>query len=268
MKHALPVVSLVGVAALTLMALAVAGCGRASSTDDSKALEGKTWRAVQIAGLTKVMGSKGSASTATFSAGQAGGSGAVNSWGATCTTGPGNTVQLSAVTTTEMAGPADNMAQEAAYYATLPKAATYQVTETSLTLLDEKGGVLVKYEVVPPAPLTDTEWQMTSYNSGAGSDQSVSSDSPVITATFETDGTLAGNASVNQYSTEYTTTADGKMTIDPRIVSTKMAGPENLMAQETAYLAALPKTATYTIQGDELQLRDASGAAVAQFSAK
>jgi heat shock protein HslJ len=268
MKRLPPMLMAVFGGVLAALVVTVAGCGSASPADDSKALEGKTWRAVQIVGLANVMTIKGSASTATFAAGQAAGSGAVNSWGATYTTGPGNTIKISEITTTEMAGPAENMAQEAAYYAALPKAATFQVTETSLTLLDAKGGVLVKYEVVPPTPLTGTEWQMTSYNNGTGGDQSVSSDSPVITAKFGADGTLAGNASINQYSTKYTATADGKMTIDPQIISTKMAGPENLMAQEAAYLAALPKTATYTIQGDELRLRDVSGAVVAQFSAK
>ena len=126
----------------------------------------------------------------------------------------------------------------------------------------------MKYEVVPPTPLTGSEWQMTSYNNGTGGDQSVSSDSPVITATFGTDGTLAGSASINRYSTKYTATTGGGMTIDPQIISTRMAGPENLMAQEAAYLAALPKTAAYTIEGDQLWLRDASGAVIAQFTAK
>ena len=40
------------------------------------------------------------------------------------------------------------------------------------------------------------------------------------------------------------------------------------MKQEAAYLAALPTTATYTIEGGELWLRDANGAAVAHYVAK
>ena len=40
------------------------------------------------------------------------------------------------------------------------------------------------------------------------------------------------------------------------------------MAQEAAYLAALPQTATYTIDGNELWLRDGSGAALAVYLAK
>jgi heat shock protein HslJ len=58
------------------------------------------------------------------------------------------------------------------------------------------------------------------------------------------------------------------MTIDPRIISTKMAGSDSAMAQENSYLAALPKTAAYAIDGDQLMLKDASGAVIVQFTAK
>jgi len=51
-------------------------------------------------------------------------------------------------------------------------------------------------------------------------------------------------------------------------VSTQMAGPDDLMKLEAAYLAALPKTATYLIDGDELWLRDSTGAAMAVYVAK
>jgi heat shock protein HslJ len=58
------------------------------------------------------------------------------------------------------------------------------------------------------------------------------------------------------------------MTIDAAIATTKMAGPEELMQQEAAYLAALPQTATYAIEGDELWLRDSTGAALAHYVAR
>jgi heat shock protein HslJ len=267
MKSTLPVLWLVGAAALSLMVLTGAGCGQAGATDDSKAFEGTTWRATEIAGLTTVLTARGSASTAKFDSGTVGGSGAVNSYSATYTTGPGNTIKIGAAATTEMAGPDDAMAQEAAYYAALPKAASYQVTASSLTLLDSKGKVLVKFEVVPPTPLTGAEWQATAYNNGKGGLQSLAEGS-AITANFETNGALDGNAGINQYSTKYTTSGQGKMTIDAQIVSTKMAGPEAFMTQEAAYLAALPKTASYTIEGDVLQLRDPGGTAVATFVAR
>ncbi len=273
MKRQLSVLSSVivgAVAVVAALAFAVSACGGSSGSqaDGSKLLEGKTWRATAIEGRTTVQTAKGSAATAKFTAGQAGGHGSVNSWGATYTTGPGNTIQIASIMTTEMAGPQDLMDQEAAFYAALPKAATYAVTETSLVLLDSKGVKLVTFEAVPPTSLTGTEWQTTGYHVGASADEAVSSDDPVITAVFGTDGKLAGNSGVNQYSTTYTSTADGKMTISAEIMSTKMAGPEKAMAQESAFLAALPKTASYAIDGDQLTLKDASGALVAQFTAK
>ena len=159
------------------------------------------------------------------------------------------------------------MAQEAAYFAALQKTATYVVTTESLEFLDDEGQVLVKYDAVEPTPLTGTEWQATAYNNGKGGLQSLAADS-MITAIFADDGTLSGNASVNQYNATYAVPGEDTMTIDSAIATTKMAGPEELMAQEAAYLAALPQTATYTIDGDQLWLRDANGAALAQYVAK
>jgi heat shock protein HslJ len=54
------------------------------------------------------------------------------------------------------------------------------------------------------------------------------------------------------------------MTIGP-ITSTKMAGPEMLMAQESAYLAAIAKTASFKIEGFELTLLDSAGTPVAVY---
>jgi heat shock protein HslJ len=146
------------------------------------------------------------------------------------------------------------------------------VTTDSLELRDGAGEVLVTYQLVEPTPLTGTEWQATAYNNGRGGLQSLAADS-TITAVFGEDGTLSGNASINQYNTAYVISteqvggSDGTMTIDAAIVTTKMAGPEELMTQEAAYLTALPETATYTVDGSELWLRDADGAALAHYIA-
>jgi len=61
---------------------------------------------------------------------------------------------------------------------------------------------------------------------------------------------------------------EGKVWQFDEIISTKMAGPADLMRQENAYLAALPKTARYSIEGDELWLRDSTGAARAHYVAR
>ena len=189
----------------------------------------------------------------------------MNRYNAAYETKSGNLITIAQPAATMMAGPEDAMAQEQAYFAALTKAAEYTVTADALTLLDDQGGTLVRYAAVQPTALEGTESTLA-YNNGKDALQSLAASS-TITATFGTDGSLAGNASINQYSTSYTTSGDA-MSIAAEIVSTKMAGPEDLMKQEAAYLAALPKTATYTIEGDELWLRDATGAALAHYAAK
>ena len=249
---------------------AVSACGSDDSTDDAgedaaAALEGQVWKAVEIAGVTTAP-ADGAEATATFEGGAVSGSGGVNRYTAAYTTEEPDGITIEQPAATLMAGPEDAMAQEQAYFAALTQAATFSVDEGSLTLMDDQGATLVRFEVAVPTPLAGTAWQALAYNNGKGALQSLAVDSS-ITAVFGEDGSLSGNASVNQYSTAYSTTDDA-MTIDEQIISTKMAGPPELMEQEAAYLAALPQTATYTIEGDELWLRDAEGAALAHYVAE
>ena len=256
--------AMVAVGLVALVSLVSSGCS--SSADNSAALEGKIWKASEIAGVTTVLTDKGTEVTAAFAAGKLSGSGGVNRYTATYEAQAGDKITISQPAATMMAGPPAAMAQEKAYFAALAKATTFAVTSDALTLTDDQGTTLVRYAVVQPTTLTGTEWDALAYNNGKGALQSLAASS-AITATFGADGSLAGNASINQYSTTYTTSGD-TMSIDAKIISTQMAGPEDLMQQEAAYLAALPKTATYTIEGDELWLRDSSGAALAHYVAK
>ncbi len=261
--------SLVAVGLVALAPLAVSGCSSDSGSagaDNSKALEAGVWKATEIAGVTSVLTAKGTEVTASFAAGQLSGSGGVNRYTATYETQAGDLITISQPAATLMAGSDEAMAQEQAYFAALTQAKKYTVTADSLTLTDDQGTVLVRYAVVQPTALEGTEWDALAYNNGKGALQSLVASS-AITATFGSDGRLAGNASINQYSTTYSTAGD-TMSIDAQIVTTQMAGPEDLMQQEAAYLAALPKTATYTIEGDELWLRDSGGAALAHYVAK
>ena len=263
--------TILAAALCALAALVSSGCSSgtgsgASSADNSKALEGKIWKATEIAGVTTVFTEKGTEVTAAFAVGELSGSGGVNRYTAPYETRAGDEITIAQPAATMMAGPPQAMAQEQAYFAALTKATQYAVASDSLTLMDHQGTVLVRYAVVQPTTLEGTEWDALAYNNGKGGLQSLAPSS-AITATFGSDGSLAGNATINQYTTTYTTS--GKtMSIDAEIVATKMAGPADLMEQESAYLAALPKAATYTIEGDELWLRDSTGAALAHYVAK
>jgi putative lipoprotein len=77
------------------------------------------------------------------------------------------------------------------------------------------------------------------------------------------DGIVSGQA-VNSYSGSYEAKSDGSLTIG-QISSTLMAGPPAVQAVETAYFAALQKTASYTADGSKLTLFDADGAELLVF---
>jgi heat shock protein HslJ len=78
-----------------------------------------------------------------------------------------------------------------------------------------------------------------------------------ITAEFP-DGRVAGSAGVNRYSAAVTSGTDGSFSIDPA-VTTRMAGPADAMAAETAYLERLQAATSYSVDGDTLVINDSDG---------
>ena len=262
----LPILAAIGLACV--VPLVAAGCG--SDTDDAveqdaASLAGKVWRAVEIAGVSTAP-ADGAETTAAFENGVVSGSGGVNRYTAGYTTEPPDGITIEQPAATLMAGPEDAMAQEQAYFTALAEAASFAVDGETLTLKDAEGATLVRFEAVLPMALEGATWQALAYNNGRGALQSLAADTS-ITAVFGADGSLSGNASVNQYSTTYSTSGE-TMSVDEAIATTKKAGPQGAMEQETAYLAALPLTATYTIEGGELWLRDAEGSALAHYRAE
>ena len=255
---------LVGVVAV-LAASVVVAC--APARDDSAMLGGQVWRATELRvaqGLVPVPSTGGP--TSEFSADRVSGTTGVNLYNGQFTTGSGDSIKIQLGPMTLMAGPPAAMELETAFVQALKSATRYSVTQTELRLLDDSGNVLVSYAVLKPTPLVDTEWNCVMYNNGRGALQSLVASS-VITAVFAGDDSLSGTGGVNNYSGKYTAQS-GAMTIDPAIVTTRMAGPADVMAQEAAYLAALPKATTYKIEGKQLTLRDPGGAAIAQYEVK
>lgn len=61
-----------------------------------------------------------------------------------------------------------------------------------------------------------------------------------VTAAFTPEGGLSGSSGCNQYSTTFTASSDGSMTIQPEIASTMMFCEGSQNEVEQAYLAALP----------------------------
>jgi heat shock protein HslJ len=253
------------VCALAVAATASGGC--ASGQDNSALLNGRVWRATQVktaVGLAPAPSSDGP--TSEFAAGKVSGTTGVNRYNGEYTAKAGDKIEITVGPMTLMAGPPAAMALEQSFIEALKSAKSYTVSETKLTLQDGSGNVLVNYEVLKETPLVGTQWEATMYNNGRGGLQGVAASS-TITAVFAADDSLSGNAGVNTYNGKYTAD-NGSIQIDPAIATTMMAGDPEIMAQESAYLAALPKATKYKIEGSTLTLRDDGGAAMAVYQAK
>jgi heat shock protein HslJ len=252
-------------AAIIVIALALPGCSPAR--DDAALLGGRVWQATEVRttrGLTPTLNT--AAPTSEFADGKVSGTTGVNRYNGQYKTESGDKISIQLGPMTLMAGPPEAMALEQAFVEAMKTATRYSVTETELSLQDDSGQVLVSYKLLKETPLVGTEWNCTMYNNGRQGFQGLIASS-TITAVFGEDKSLTGNAGVNTYNGQYSA-SNGKITIDPAIATTRMAGPPDLMTQEQEYLAALPRATVYKIEGATLMLRDATGAAIASYEAK
>lgn len=156
-------------------------------------------------------------------------------------------------------------AQENAILAGLPEVARYTQTGDQLQLLDGDGTILFTLRPQPTAELTGPEWTLTVYNNGREGLQTPLLDT-TITASFDAEKGLAGSAGCNRYMASYEIKGD-TMTIGAAASTRRLcAQPDGVMAQEAAFLALLPDVATYTISGNQLDLKSADGTTLVRFT--
>jgi heat shock protein HslJ len=232
----------------------------------TRALEGNVWALeswLNEAGET-VPAIADSGASAEFRAGQLSGNGGCNGFSGGYEL-DGSTLTIGQLASTMMfCEPAEVMTQETGYMANLQNAASYQIAEDRLKISNAEGEVTLTFTILEPASLTGTTWILTMYNNGQGGVTSLVPDTQ-ITAVFGEDGSLNGVAGCNNYMTSFT--AEGNnITIEPA-ASTRMLCPEEgVMEQEAAYLMALENATTYSIRGNQLELRGAEGELIASFN--
>ena len=108
-------------------------------------------------------------------------------------------------------------------------------TDTALVLnLRQDSGSMV-FEAKPVPPLTNTVWQVRSYNNGRGGVTTLLADTSMI-ALFRDDGTSSGSSGCNTYSGMYTV-HDTSISIGP-LVTTLLACAPEVIQQEQAFLPA------------------------------
>jgi heat shock protein HslJ len=160
---------------------------------------------------------------------------------------------------TLVACPPDSQADQ--FLAGLSQVTSYNFGGGSLQLGLSTGGQMTFGRAVAQS-LVGPTWELTGYNNGRNAVQSVLAGT-TSTAVFGDDGRITGSAGCNTYMGPYQT--DGqRLTIGP-LATTRMACPQPVMDQETAYLAALQNATRYELESGRLVLRDASGATQAMF---
>jgi len=118
--------------------------------------------------------------------------------------------------------------------------------------------------VMPDADssLDGTSWQLVSYVDEQGETREpVAGSEPTIN--FE-DGTAGGNTGCNNYSGSYTVDGD-QISFGP-IAMNLMACPDEQMAQEQAYLAALGNVTSYAVTDEQLTLANDAGEPILTFA--
>jgi heat shock protein HslJ len=130
----------------------------------------------------------------------------------------------------------------------------------------KSGGAMTPPTPTPSAPVsvTGTDWVLTRL----GNETAIPRE-PRGRPWFRLDPSdkrrVTGNTGVNLLSGTYELSG-GALQFGP-LITTKRAGPPDLMQQEPRFLSALERTATADLRGRSLVLRDAGRATLAEFEA-
>lgn len=114
-----------------------------------------------------------------------------------------------------------------------------------------------------PADLEGT-WVLVSFG---GTTELTPADPAVTTELTLLDGEVTGTGGVNRFTGTYEATDDGALTFGP-IASTKMAGSDEAMAQESEFFAALEATEHFGFNDGNLVLSDLGNNTLAVLTEK
>ena len=217
---------------VVLAAVFLVACSGVGKKSSSLEVVGKTY---ELEGTVA-----GSSIDITFEEDQLSGSAGVNRYFAPYLI-TGDKLSVSIVGTTRRMGPENLMTQEAEFVKMLENAKSIKVEGDKLVIATKDGKEMIF-----------TEKEVTFEEAVKGKTFTLvgSLEDHPITIEF-VEGRLAGSAGINGYSTSYEVDGEEIM-IKPQIISTMMAGPEEAMNQESAYLMDLSKAEKVNMDGDSL----------------
>jgi heat shock protein HslJ len=169
----------------------------------------------------------------------------------------GNKLTIQLGPSTLVACPPDSQADEFLKQLTAVSSYLFAGGKLVLELKLDTGGMT--FAASSPTALAGTSWQVTGINNGKQAVVSVINGT-TVTLNFGADGKVSGSAGCNNYFGPYETEGD-QIKVGPLGSTRKMcATPEGIMEQEAQFLAALQAGTTFKITGNQLVIRNASGA--------
>jgi heat shock protein HslJ len=251
-----------GAVSASVLVIVVVGC--TGSDTSGGELAGVTWTVTSLPGNTIPAGLR---IDATFRDGTIEGSDGCNVYdGPYSLTGDGG-IDFRGLGGTDI-GCAPVVADAGAAYASaLDRAASYEVDDETLTLLDEDGAEVVRFKANAAPPITGLTWQAFGYRDGPVDDkQAVVSplEGSTITAEFGADGTMSGSSGCNTYTADYE--VSGNAFSITALVSTERACEPPLMRQERAYVDALGSVERWKFSGPAFQLLNETGTVEATYA--
>jgi heat shock protein HslJ len=220
------------------------------------ALEGVPW--VLASGLD-IAGWEEAAPSASFEDGRVAGSTGCNRY-----TGPytldGASIELGPLAVTLMACLPPRDAVERAFVAALERVAGWRVDGGELSLLDDDGVELLRFA----AATLSGKWVVTGFLRGTAVTSTLADTE--VTLVFGEDGMLVGSGGCNVYRAPYRADSGAIEIAAPFTTRKLCAQPEGVMAQEAAWLEALPQAVRYRLDGGVLHLLTAEGTIVATLT--
>ena len=168
-----------------------------------------------------------------------------------------STISFAPAATTMMACPPAVATQAENYMSALSSANRYQLRGGQLILLD--GTTVLATFVAARDDLAGTTWLVTGYNNGREAVVSPILGADII-INLDDENLISGNAGCNDFFAQVQAT-DGVIEIDGIGSTRRMCStPAGVMEQEAEFFAALESAATYTIDGNFIELRNADDA--------
>jgi heat shock protein HslJ len=169
-----------------------------------------------------------------------------------------STISIESAASTMMACPEAVANQAADYMTALTTANRYQMRGGQLILLD--GTTVLATFVAAKEDLAGSTWLVTGYNNGREAVVSPLLGAEII-VNIDDANLISGNAGCNDFFAQVQAATNGVIEIDGVGATRRFcANPAGVMEQEAEFFAALESAATFTVEGDFIELRNADDA--------